>query len=132
VYDETGGFIGFLIIALVHQGILIYAQWIFNLRPALGPLLLQGISSSSNSTGSAFGLRSLRQRICCALGGVACVLAAAFFFIFHKKCAFPYIYSGFAISEWLTVVFNVAFHATYILDVGERRVTVGSEGVDKL
>jgi hypothetical protein len=136
---HIGGFVSFLVISFVHAILLLHVQCRLNGSPPVVSLVLSSLSlSSAPSTGSRpppapagpFGMRSLRYRIFFLICGLLCVVAAAFFWFYHKKCLYSYVYTGFAVSEWMVVVFNVAFHATYIQDVGDRRLVLGGEDSD--
>jgi hypothetical protein len=48
---------------------------------------------------------------------VAAMLLAARYYFRHEEMCEPYAYSKFALSEYVLVVANIAFHTTLVLDL---------------
>ncbi|TDH05378.1 hypothetical protein EPR50_G00142980 [Perca flavescens] len=74
---------------------------------------------------------SYRWKLRLCLFNVSCCLAAAYFFRRHNKYCEAGVYTLFALSEYLVVFSNMAFHMTAFWDFGSKEVIVATPPEDK-
>ncbi|KAM4545657.1 post-GPI attachment to proteins factor 2-like [Odontesthes bonariensis] len=74
---------------------------------------------------------SYRWKLRLFLFNVGCCAAAAYFFRRHNTYCEPGVYTLFAVSEYLVVFSNMAFHMTAFWDFGSKEVTVATPPEDK-
>lgn len=74
-------------------------------------------------------IRSLRWKKRLAVLNISCIAAATYFFIRHNNGCENYIYTYFAISEYIVVLTNMAFHMTANMDFRDRDMIFTRHGV---
>jgi hypothetical protein len=128
----------------VHMFSLIYLQWRVLNRPPFGALLasllplagsgaayaqhmaLKGarppaMADSGNNELLSVSHSSLRLRVLAVVANFACFAIAIVFYLTHEYYCPPYVYSFFAVFEWLTVVANIGFHCVILTELGDWR-----------
>ncbi len=62
-------------------------------------------------------LRSRQLKLSIITVYICCLLAALYFYIRHNLQCEPYVYSMFALFEYLTVLANIAYHTVIFYDI---------------
>lgn len=131
-------FLGFIFWSWVHMFSLIYLQWRVLNRPPFGALLaslfpLAGSGAAYTQHMALKGPResgtellsvshsSLRLRVLAVVANFACFAIAIVFYLTHEYYCPPFVYSFFAVFEWLTVVANIGFHCVILTELGDWR-----------
>ncbi|ENN73716.1 post-GPI attachment to proteins factor 2 [Dendroctonus ponderosae] len=64
----------------------------------------------------------------CMIANVVFISLAVYFFMRHNSMCEPYVYSMFAVSEYIVVLSNIAFHFTAYLDFHEKDLVIFKHG----
>ena len=114
------GFVGFCIASVLHMGsslLLFRCCYASELRGVTG-------TAAACASGGAGGCSSRAARLryayswrkgCAAVNAMLLLLAALLFWRHDLYCE-PYVYSAFALCEWLFVASNVAFMSAVFID----------------
>ncbi|XP_028155538.1 post-GPI attachment to proteins factor 2-like [Diabrotica virgifera virgifera] len=60
---------------------------------------------------------------------VICILAATYFFMRHNSFCEPYVYTLFALCEYIVVLSNMAFHLTAYFDFKNKDIVIYKHGL---
>ncbi|CAH1953581.1 unnamed protein product [Acanthoscelides obtectus] len=63
------------------------------------------------------------------IANVVCIVAAVYFFMRHNSFCEPYVYTLFALAEYIVVLSNMAFHLTAYFDFENKDLVVYKRGV---
>ncbi|KAI5635544.1 frag1/DRAM/Sfk1 family domain-containing protein [Phthorimaea operculella] len=73
--------------------------------------------------------KSLKIKLRAFVTNVASFIFVAYFFLRHNRLCEPYVYSMFALSEYVLVVSNIAFHLTTLYDRQFEYIYITSRGL---
>lgn len=74
------------------------------------------------------GERSYQYKVvCCSLETLFLFMSMYFFYRHNTYCE-PFLYTLFALSEYLIIIFNICFHLTAYYDFHGRRISLLSLG----
>lgn len=81
---------------------------------------------SGRRRASASGERSFQCKYSLCVAYIILFLCCGYFFVRHVSYCEPGIFSCFALSEYMVVLTNIAFHATIQFDMNDKELQLGT------
>ncbi|KAL7304880.1 hypothetical protein TKK_0002685 [Trichogramma kaykai] len=82
-----------------------------------------------STTREVHDIISLKWKLRALISNLAGIILACYFFYRHNKYCEPFVYSLFALAEYLVVLTNMGFHVTAAYDFAGRSVLISRNGL---
>ncbi|XP_011499891.1 PREDICTED: post-GPI attachment to proteins factor 2-like isoform X2 [Ceratosolen solmsi marchali] len=82
-----------------------------------------------NTTKDIHNSTSIKWKFNSMVLNISAVMLACYFFYRHNKYCEPFVYSMFALAEYIVVITNMAFHVTAAYDFAGWKILISTNGL---